>query len=77
MKPDWNGVLTIALGTLPVLGAILWNLLKLDRLETRMDRGFEEIRTDLREIRLELARYGERLATLEERDRLSHPVIQG
>jgi hypothetical protein len=57
--------LGVFIGTLPVLGVILWNLIEV-----------KGIRTELREIRAELARHGERLATLEERDRWEHHVVQ-
>lgn len=53
----WTEALAVFIGTLPVFGALVWNLI------------------EVRSIRVEITAIRERLATLEERDRLSHPVI--
>lgn len=55
----------IMIGTLPVIILLAWNLIKLDRIEKRVDA-----------IVSELANIRERLATLEERDRWSHPIAR-
>jgi hypothetical protein len=61
---DTKLALSIFVGTVPILGAIVWNLVKLDRIEKRVDA-----------IVAELTLIRERLATLEERDRWTHPVV--
>lgn len=61
----WSQTLAIFLGTLPLLGAVVWNLVKLDRIEKRVDT-----------IVGELADIRERIATLEERDRWTHGVVK-
>lgn len=60
----WGQALAIFIGTLPVFGAIVWNLIEV-----------KGMRAELIEIRKEIANIRERLATLEERDRLTHPVL--
>lgn len=61
----WGMALAVFIGTLPLLGVVVWNLIEV-----------REIRKELHEIQLELARHGERLATLEERDRWTHGVVK-
>ena len=72
---DLRLALTIFVGTLPLLGAVLWNLMKIDRLEKRIDARLDAIATELIDIRKTLASLAERIATLEERDRWTHPVV--
>lgn len=71
----WQMTLSIFVGTLPLLGVILWSLLDFREFK-------KEVREELRLIRAELAKINEaitgikeRLATLEERDRWTHPVV--
>jgi hypothetical protein len=59
----WQTALAVFVGTLPILSVIVWNLLKVDRIEKKLDAVISE-----------LANIRERLATLEERDRWTHPV---
>ena len=54
----WNVAIGVFMGTLPLLGVMVWNLIEV-----------KEIRKDIVNIR-------ERLATLEERDRLTHPLVK-
>ena len=63
MNIPWTEALAIFIGTLPVLGAIILQLTKLDRIEGKLDA-----------INNELTLIRERLATLEERDRWMHPA---
>lgn len=67
-----NLLLTIFLATLPILiailggvGAVIWNLIEV-----------KGIRVELVEIRKSLQSLAERVATLEERDRWTHPVVR-
>jgi hypothetical protein len=53
----WGQAVAVFLGTLPLFGVMVWNLIEV-----------KEIRKDIVSIR-------ERLATLEERDRLIHPIL--
>ena len=53
----WGQALAVFLGTLPLLGVMVWNLV------------------EVKEIRKEIASIRERLATLEERDRLTHLIL--
>jgi len=79
----WGMAVAVFLGTLPLLGSVLWNLVKVERIDhrmdngfTRIDNGFADIRKELLEIRKELSKLTERLATLEERDRWTHPITR-
>ena len=54
----WNVAIGVFMGTLPLLGVMVWNLIEV-----------KEIRKDIVNIR-------ERLATLEERDRLTHQLVK-
>lgn len=59
----WGMALAVFIGTLPIFGAIVWNLIEI-----------KSIRAELVDIRKQLADIRERLATLEERDRWTHPI---
>jgi len=59
MLIPWGNVLAIFLGTLPILGALLWNLIEV-----------KSIRSELVQVRNDISSIRKRLATLEERDRL-------
>lgn len=86
---QWNQVLTIFLGTVPLLGAVLWNLIdvrgirselhqlrtELHQLRTDMNQQLTAIRADISAIKPDIASLRERVATLEERDRLTHPPL--
>lgn len=61
----WGMALAVFLGTLPVFGAIVWNLIEV-----------KGLRTELIAIRQEITGIRERLATLEERDRLTHLILK-
>jgi hypothetical protein len=58
-----NNVLTIILGTVPLLGTILWNLIELKDFK-------REIREEFRLIRVELKDIGKEISGIKERDRL-------
>ncbi len=58
------GTALVFVGTLPILGTMVWNLIE-----------FKGIRAEVTEIRKELSLIRERRATLEERDRWMHPVV--
>jgi len=64
----WQLGLGVFLGTLPLTGLILWNLLELKSFRS-------EVRTELNGIHTELTNIRERVATLEERDRWTHPQV--
>ena len=61
----WGTAIAVFLGTLPIFGVIVWNLIEL-----------KSIRQELIEIRKEMAKLGERIATFEERDRWTHPLTR-
>jgi hypothetical protein len=67
---QWPLVGTIFLGTVPMLGAILWNLVEVKSIRAELIA----IRTEISGIKNVLAVFGERIATLEERDRWTHPL---
>jgi hypothetical protein len=56
---DWKAALTIFVGTLPLLLALILNLLDV-----------KQVKTELIKIREDITSIKERLATLEERDRV-------
>jgi hypothetical protein len=60
----WQLALGVFLGTLPLLGVIIWNLIEV-----------RSIRAEILTINHILADIRERLATLEERDRWTHPGL--
>lgn len=60
----WQFAVAVFLGTLPLLGVIVWNLVEV-----------KSIRTELLTISHTLADVRERLATLEERERWTHPPL--
>ena len=60
----WGLALAVFLGTLPLLGVIVWNLIEV-----------KEIRREISLIRSEITKLAERVAILEERDRQRHPVL--
>lgn len=64
----WGMALAVFLGTLPVFGVIVWNLI-----EVKSFRA--EARGELNAIKTEITNIRERLATLEERDRHAHPIL--
>ena len=66
----WDTAFAVFLGTLPLLGAVVWNLMEVKGIRQEL----VEIRRELVEIRKDLAKLGERVATLEERDRWTHPI---
>jgi predicted nucleic acid-binding Zn-ribbon protein len=87
MNPiPWGSALPVFLGTLPLLGVMVWNLVDMKTLRSEMNQLRtelraelnqlrSEIRTELQAIRAELANIRERVATLEERDRLTRPQL--
>jgi hypothetical protein len=66
MVIPWNIALAVFLGTLPIFGVIVWNLIEV-----------KSLRGELIEIRKELSQIRERIAILEERDRSKHAVLRG
>lgn len=58
MITTWQTALGVFIGTLPMLGVVVWNLV------------------EVKSIRQELVQIRERLATLEERDRWTHPLVK-
>lgn len=60
----WGMAVAVFLGTLPLLGVIVWNLIEV-----------KGLRGEVVEIRKELTNIRERLAILEERDRWTHPLV--
>lgn len=78
-----NLALQVFLGTLPLLGGVLWNLVQNERRFASIEARFASIEARLARIeaRLDelfnkLSSLAERVATLEERDRQSHPVLR-
>lgn len=65
----WQVVIGVFLGTLPLLGTIVWALLQNDRRFARLENQNDKLIDILADVR-------ERLAKLEERDRLSHSIIK-
>jgi len=61
----WQMAAAVFLGTLPLLGVGIWNLVEV-----------KTIRSELSSINQTLANIRERLATLEERDRWTHPIVK-
>lgn len=61
----WGTALAVFLGTLPLLGVMVWNLVEV-----------KGIRAELIEIRKDIANIRERVAVLEERDRLTHQLVK-
>ena len=73
----WQSALAVFLGTLPILGVILWNLLEVKSIRGELidiRKELLDIRKELLEIHKELGKMTERIATLEERDRWTHPI---
>ena len=64
--PTLQQMLVIFGGTLPLLGVLIWNLIDV-----------REIKKEVITIRGDTSSIKERLATLEERDRWTHPVVHG
>ena len=73
----WGTAAAVFLGTLPLLGVMVWNLIDVKALRSEMRADFAAIRVELAGIKAEIANIRERLATLEERERLTHPVLKG
>ena len=78
----WANALPIFVATLPLLGAVLWNLMDTKAQFTALRAEIAQIRSEMAAIRVEIsaikadiASIRERVAILEERDRLSHPVL--
>ena len=65
----WTMALAVFLGTLPILGTIVWNLAEVKTLRTEMRNEFAAIRVELSAIKEQISSIRERVATLEERDR--------
>ena len=68
----WETAGAVFLGTVPLLGAVLWNLMdvrsiRTDLAQIRVELG--QIRVDISQIRADLTKLTERVAILEERDR--------
>jgi hypothetical protein len=62
----WGTAIAVFVGTLPIFGLLTWNLIEV-----------KSIRAELIQIRTDIAAIRERLATLEERDRIFHgPLIK-
>lgn len=57
----WGLALAVFLGTLPIFGAIVWNLVEVKSLRTRFDTEVAALRTELAGIRERLARIEQRL----------------
>jgi len=62
----WGLALAVFMGTLPLLGVMVWNLVGVKALRAEINQFRSEVRAELTNIR-------ERLAALEERDR---PLIR-
>lgn len=60
----WGTALAVFIGTAPILGAILWNLMSVRDLGKKLDALNEKVSS-----------IDKRLAVLEERDRWTHPVV--
>lgn len=71
----WNLALAVFLGTSPMLGAVLWNLMEIKTFRSEVRAELLSIRADISAIRSELTKLTERVAILEERERLTHPVL--
>jgi len=67
----WQFALAVFMGTLPLLGAVLWNLMEVKSIRAEL----LEIRAELSQIRADIGNIRERVATLEERDRWTHPPV--
>jgi hypothetical protein len=79
MQPQqipWGTALAVFLGTLPLLGSVLWSLLQNEKRFASIEARLTRIETRLDEIAKEIGLLRERVAVLEERDRLTHPVIK-
>jgi len=76
MTPQiWQIGLGVFMGTLPLLGVIIWNLLELKTFRSEVRADLLSIRGELSQIRTDITNIRERVATLEERDRLTHPPL--
>lgn len=62
---SWNLALAVFVGTVPLLGAVLWNLMSVQNIKAEL----LQIRIELTQIRIDLGKLTERVAILEERDR--------
>ncbi len=62
----WSTALAVFIGTLPVLGVIVWNLIEVKSLRKEMTQEFKEVRQDLGKI-------NERLAVLETKAGIPQP----
>jgi hypothetical protein len=80
----WGTALAVFLGTAPMFGVIVWNMMDVRALRSEMRAEFSALRSEMRaellqirnelmQIRIDLGSIRERVATLEERDRLTHP----
>lgn len=65
MNPILSTALGVLLGTVPLLGMLAWNMVEV-----------KEIRKELSLIRTELSKITERVAILEERDRMTHSLVK-
>ena len=70
MKEITTQAIPIFLGTLPLLGVILWNLLEFKDFKKEVREEFRLLRVELGKLKDEVSSIKERLATLEERDRV-------
>lgn len=69
---DVRLLITIFVATLPMLGAVLWNLMEVKSIRSEL----LQIRGEIIEIRKSMQSLAERIATLEERDRWEHPLVK-
>ena len=72
----WGMALAVFLGTLPVFGAIVWNLMEVKSFRAEMRAELNAIKVEINAIKADIASIRERLATLEERDRHAHPLLK-
>jgi len=68
----WQIGVGVFMGTLPLLGVIIWNLMEVKSIRAEL----LQIRGELSQIRTDVASIRERVATLEERDRWTHPHVE-
>ncbi len=80
MNVPWSTALAVFLGTLPVFGVIVWNLIEVQSLRsdmTTMRNEMSSLRKDIaqefKEIRQDLSKINERLAVLETKAGIPQP----
>ena len=58
----WTMALAVFLGTLPVFGAIIWNLIGVNLIRSEMQSFRAEVRAELNAIKTEITNIHERFA---------------